>query len=87
MRGACHKGTAERVIQVNRNLESRDLLPSQAGLRRRSAPLAKVEQTFANLKSNKGFCRFLCRGLDKVATEFALMVLSHNFAKMATVRT
>lgn len=89
MRGGCHKGAAERVIQVNHNLRRhkarvRGLLTSPEGLRHRSARPAEVEQAFANLKSNKGFRRFLCRGLEKISIEFGLLVISHNISKMAT---
>ncbi len=91
VRGACHKGAGERVIAVNRNLERhkahvRGLLTSPEGLAHRSARPAQVEQAFANLKSNKAFRRFLCRGLEKVKTEFGLLVIAHNLSKMAVAQ-
>lgn len=89
LRGLCHKGAGERVIEVNHNLRRhkarvRDLPTSEDGLRHRSARPAQVEQAFANLKANKGFRRFLCSGLDKVSVEFGLLVIAHNISKMKT---
>ncbi len=88
IRGMCHKGQTERTIEVNHNLKRqkarvRELLTSPQGIAHRSARPAQVEQAFANLKSNKSFRRFLCRGLEKVKTEFGLLVIAHNLSKMA----
>lgn len=88
MRGECHKRAGKRVIEVNHNLRRhkarvRELLTSEQGLKHRSARPAEVEQAFANLKANKGFRRFLCRGLEKVTIEFGLLCISHNIAKMS----
>jgi hypothetical protein len=90
VRGMCHKGQGERTIEVNHNLKRqkarvRELLTSPEGLAHRSARPAQVEQAFANLKSNKSFRRFLCRGLEKVRTEFGLLVIAHNLSKMAVL--
>jgi hypothetical protein len=88
VRGKCHKAKGERVIEVNHNLRRhragvRELLTSPEGIIHRKARPAQVEQAFARLKSAKAFRRFLCRGLDRVATEFGLLVTAHNIAKMA----
>lgn len=91
LRGMCHEGAGERVIAVNRNLERhkarvRELLTSTEGIALRKARPAQVEQAFANLKSNKAFRRFLCRGLEKVKTEFGLLVIAHDLSKMAAAQ-
>ncbi len=91
VRGMCHKGQTERTIEVNHNLRRqkarvRELLTSPEGIAHRSARPAQVEQAFANLKSNKSFRRFLCRGLEKVKTEFGLLVIAHNLSKMAVAQ-
>lgn len=88
VRGRCHKAKDERVIEVNHNMRRhrsrvRELLTSPEGIAHRKARPAQVEQAFARLKSAKAFRRFLCRGLDRVATEFGLLVTAHNIAKMA----
>lgn len=88
VRGVCHNAAGEREIAVNRNLQRhkarvRGLLTSPEGIVHRKARPAQVEQAFANLKANKAFRRFLCRGLEKVKTEFGLLVIAHNLSKMA----
>ncbi len=42
-----------------------------------------VEATFAAIKHNKGFPRFMMKGLDKVEIEAGLLALAHNLAKKA----
>ncbi len=88
LRGSCHKGQGERVIQVNHRLnhyktQARERLLSEEGLKHRSQRPADVEQCFGNLKWNKKFKRFLLRGLQKVEIEFGLLAISHNIAKYA----
>ena len=73
-------------IQINHRLKdlknwAKELLTSEQGLKHRSQRPADVEQTFGNLKANKGFKRFLLRGLEKVEIEFGLLCISHNLAK------
>lgn len=87
LRGSCHSGSSERVIQVNHNLnlhraKARELLTSEKGLVHPSQRPADVEQTFGNLKWNKGFKRFLLRGIEKVEIEFGLVAIAHNLSKL-----
>jgi len=35
------------------------------------------------LKQNWGFRRFMLRGLDKVKTEWGILCIAHNLAKIA----
>ena len=88
LRGLCHDSEGECIIQVNHRLNdlkrwAKQLLMSEEGLKHRSQRPADVEQTFANLKANKGFKRFLLRGMKKVEIEFGLLCISHNLAKYA----
>ena len=88
LRCLCHDAKGERVIQVNHRLNglkewAKELLMSELGLKHRSQRPADVEQAFGNLKSNKGFKRFLLRGLEKVEIEFGLLCISHNLTKYA----
>ena len=88
LRGMRHKGVGERVIEVNHTLRRqkamvRELLTSPEGIAHRKARPTRVEQAFANLKANKSFRRFLCRGLDKVSTEMGILAIAHNISKMA----
>lgn len=88
LRGSCHRGKGDRVIEMNHNLrklrgDEREKLLSLEGLKQRSQRPQDVEATFGNLKSNKGFKRFHLRGLKKVETEFGLLAIAHNMAKIA----
>lgn len=87
LRGGCHKGKGERIIQINHRLKAlrereRLKLLSEEGRKHRSQRPADVEAVFGNLKHNKGFNRFMLRGLPKVEVEFGLLAIAHNLAKM-----
>lgn len=89
LRCLCHKSRKNRVIQVNHRLNrlkaaEKEKLLSQEGLKHRSQRPQDVEAAFGNLKNNKDFKRFLCRGKDKVEVEFGLLAIAHNLAKAAS---
>lgn len=89
LRCLCHKSRKNRVIQVNHRLNKlkaaeKEKLLSEEGLKHRSQRPQDVEATFGNLKNNKNFKRFLCRGKDKVEVEFGLLSIAHNLAKAAS---
>jgi transposase len=86
LRGLCHEGTGNRKVQINHRLRKlkateRKKLTSEEGLRHRSKRPCDVEAVFGNLKNNKGFKRFLLRGIDKVEIEVGLLAIAHNMAK------
>jgi len=88
LRGRCHGGTENRIIQFNHNLAkhrriTREKLTSEIGVAHRSQRPADVEAVFGNIKQNKKFTRFLLRGKEKVLIEIGLVALAHNLAKMA----
>ena len=58
-------------------------LQSPEGKHLRSQRLVEAEAVFGQLKHNWGFRRFLLRGLDKVKTEWGLLCVAHNIAKLA----
>ena len=87
LRGPCHKGKGNRIVQINHKLRKykqkvRENLLSEEGLRHRRKRPADVEPVFAFIKHNRGFKRFLLRGLDKVSIEIGLLAISHNLAKL-----
>jgi len=89
LRCLCHSSKYNRKIQVNHRLnklkaEEKEKLLSQRGLEHRSQRPQDVEATFGNLKNNKNFKRFLCRGIKKVEVEFGLLAIAHNIKKMAS---
>ena len=89
LRSLCHKSRNDRVIQVNHRLsklkaKEKEKLLSEEGLMHRSQRPQDVEATFGNLKNNKNFKRFLCRGKDRTEVEFGLLSIAHNLAKVAS---
>ena len=87
LRGACHKQKGNRRIEINKRLIkhkqiARDNLTSELGIELRRKRNSEVEQTFGQLKSNKGFKRFLLKGIPKISVELGLIALAHNFQKL-----
>lgn len=90
LRGACHKAKGNRIIEVNHRLaalkaQARERLTSEEGLKHRSTRPIEVESAFGNLKANKGFTRFMLRGLDKVSLEIGLLSTAINLKKWAQI--
>jgi transposase len=88
LRAACHKQKGNRVIEVNHTLnrfkeKARENLLSEKGIAHRKQRPWDVETVFGNIKQNKGFKRFMLRGLRKVEIETGLIALAHNLAKLA----
>lgn len=88
--GACHKAKGNRTIEVNHRLnahkaKARELLTSEEGLKHRSTRPIEVESAFGNLKQNKGFTRFMLRGIDKVSLEIGLLSTAINLKKWARI--
>ena len=87
-RKVCTKSQVGRQIHYGVDLEAmkkraRERLLSPRGLEMRSLRPIEVEAVFGRLKQNWGFRRFLLRGLNKVKTEWGLLCLAHNMAKVA----
>jgi transposase len=88
LRGACHKGKGDRIIEVNHNLNrlkqnAGELLLSEEGIKKRKQRPCDVEPVFGNIKQNHGFRRFMLRGIEKVTVETGLLALAHNLRKKA----
>jgi transposase len=88
LRGQCHKNKENKILEINHNLnylkaKASKLLNSERGLYHRSKRGVDVEPVFANIKYNKGFKRFLLKGLSKTEIEMGLLALAHNLAKRA----
>jgi transposase len=87
MRGPCFKGKGNRVVTISHKLrkhqkKARENLLSEEGLRHRSKRPVDVEPVFGMIKHNKGFRRFMLRGLDKAHIEAGLISIAHNITKM-----
>ena len=88
LRGSCNKQKGNRILAVNQNLakcksKATELLKSEKGIYYRSKRGVDVEPVFGNIKYNKGFKRFLLKGIDKTEIETGLLALAHNLAKRA----
>ena len=47
--------------------------------------MIEVESVFGQMKNNRGFRRFLLRGLPKVSLEVGWLSLAHNLLKRAAI--
>lgn len=90
LRGMCHQGKGERVIEVNHNLNrhkaiASEKLQTEAGVAKRKQRCCDVEPVFGNLKNNHHFTRFMLRGTLKVTVETGLLALAQNLRKKAAI--
>ena len=88
LKGQCTKALGNRRAEISFQLQAwrlqaRQNLTSEHGKRLRSQRGVEVESVFGRLKENWGFRRFLLRGIEKVKTEFGLLCMAHNIAKLA----
>ena len=88
LRGVCHKGKGNRIMEVNENLNrlkqiALERLTSEEGVAHRKQRCHDVESVFGNIKSNHGFRRFMLKGKKKVAIEVGLLALAQNIRKKA----
>lgn len=90
VRGVCHNQKGNRIISVSHRgnylrKKAKEKLETEEGVKYRKKRPVDVEPVFGNIKQNKKFKRFYLRGLQKVKTEFGLIAISHNLAKLAAV--
>lgn len=88
LRSLCFKGSGNRQVQRNHNLELhkkrvRQKLLSDIGEKYRKKRSVDVEPVFGHIKHNRNFKRFTHRGLEKVELEFGLHALANNLKKMS----
>jgi hypothetical protein len=84
----CTKAVGNRRIEINLTLnryqqQAREKLVSDQGRRLRSRRSVEVETVFGRIKQDWGFRRFTLRGMEKVKTEWGLLCIAHNIAKLA----
>ncbi len=87
LRGVCNKSKGNKTIYVNHNLmrhkeRIRKNLLSNKGIEYRKKRSIEPESVFGQIKQDKGFRRFLLRGIEKVTVEFGLIAISHNIQKL-----
>jgi transposase len=84
----CTKAKGNRRVNMAFQLQAwrqqaRQNLTSDEGKKLRSLRGVEVESVFGRLKEDWGFRRFLLRGIEKVKTEFGLLCIAQNMAKLA----
>lgn len=90
VKAECTRAKHNRQLHIGVELEqmkktARELLLSPRGLEMRSRRPIEVEAVFGRLKQNWGFRRFLLRGVEKVKTEWGILCIAHNLAKVAVL--
>jgi hypothetical protein len=63
--------------------QARQILRSEEGYALSVQRMTEPESVFGLLKNNRGFLRFLLRGMEKVTLEVGLLSLAHNLLKQA----
>ncbi|WP_418041367.1 transposase [Paenibacillus xylanilyticus] len=79
-------GNREVVVSLERlhyQNQARDLLRSEEGYALAVRRMTEPESVFGQLKNNRGFRRFLLRGMEKVTLEVGWLSLAHNVLKLA----
>ena len=71
----------EELIRLRQS--AHDRLMSPKGVKHRRKRGIEVEAVFGQIKQNKGFRRFMLRGIAKVSTEWGILCMAHNLSKMA----
>lgn len=87
LRTRCHKSQNNRIIQVNARMnrlraKSKERLESKQGIKNRKQRPVDVEPVFGHIKNNRGFRRYMLRGLEKVEVETGLLAIAHNLKKL-----
>jgi len=90
LRKQCTKADGDRMVHVSlpflrAKQKARDLLLSEEGKELTTRRMTEVESVFGQIKQNRGFRRFLLRGLSKVTLEVGWLALAHNLLKKAAL--
>jgi hypothetical protein len=84
------KAAGNREIKVSLRYmrfkqQAREKLRSEVGYALSVRRMIEPESVFGQMKNNRGFRRFLLRGLPKVSIEIGWLSLAHNLLKKAAV--
>jgi transposase len=86
----CTKAQGNREVKVSLNYlrlknQAREKLRSEEGYKLAVRRMIEPEPVFGDIKNNRGFKRFLLRGLPKVRLEVGWLALAHNLLKKAAI--
>ncbi|WP_143191725.1 transposase, partial [Paenibacillus sp. P46E] len=84
----CTKAAGDREVVVSLERlryqkQAREILRSKEGYGLAVRRMTEPESVFGQLKNNRGFRRFLLRGMEKVTLEVGWLCLAHNLLKQA----
>ena len=90
LKSACTKSAENREVSVSLEYmrykeQVREKLRSEEGYALAVKRMIEPESVFGQIKNNRGFRRFLLRGLPKVSLEVGWLSLAHNLLKKAAV--
>lgn len=90
LKASCTKTQGNREIRVSMDYirykqQAREKLRSEEGRVLSARRMVEVESVFGQMKNNRGFRRFLLRGLPKVSLEVGWLSLAHNLLKKQAV--
>lgn len=90
LKPACTKVAGNREVKVSLKymrlrIQAREKLRSEEGYALSVRRMVEPESVFGQIKNNRGFRRFLLRGLPKVSLEVGWLSLAHNLLKKAVV--
>lgn len=88
LKQSCHDQKNNRLFKVNHKArilkqQAHERLKTEKGIYYRKRRPADVEPVFGNIKSNKGFTRFMLKGIEKTEIEWGLLCIAHNISKIA----
>lgn len=86
----CTKAAGNREIRVSLQYlrfkqQAKERLQSEKGKQLSVKRMTEPESVFGQIKNNRGFRRFLLRGLPKVSLEVGWLSLAHNLMKKSTI--
>ncbi|WP_235949820.1 transposase [Paenibacillus apii] len=86
----CTKAAGDREIAVSLERlwyqkQARELLQSEEGYALAVRRMTEPESVYGQVKNNRGYRRFLLRGMEKVTLEVGWLSLTHNLGKQAKV--
>ncbi|MGG4106267.1 transposase [Paenibacillus lautus] len=86
LKKTCAKAQGDREITVSLKYlrykqQAREKLRSEEGHALSVQRMAEPESVFGQIKNNRGFRRFLLRGLHKVSLEVGWLSLAHNLSR------
>lgn len=65
--------------------KAHEILQSENGYALAVRRMTELESIFGQSKNNRGFLRFLLRGMQKVTLEVGWLPLAHNLLKQTTI--